>query len=241
MPILPKEVRDFRKEHPLLYKAGQDLISWSERFNLKAKERTVADWIVADSDFFDDYWPIATALQTIIFWHFDTRGPLWEKRNPPAWCPPLFRLSAELRDHQPTPELLPPVNLRVNAMNPQNTVYEIEAPGWYVTLEKKPEFRKRMCESFDRWLDTYMAERENAALAAGLLPTPEKRKLVLQFTWVARYQIEKTSSANLAREYRRKPATVDDGIDSGLELIHLEKRPAERGGAKGDKHPKRRG
>jgi hypothetical protein len=239
---LPKVVRDSRKEHPLIYAAGEELIRWSERFNLKAKERGISDRLAADSEFVDDYWPIATALETIIFWHFDPRGLLWEKRNPPAWSPPLFRLKAEMQRLQPEPESLPPVNLRASAMDTQtNTVQEIDAPGWYVTLEKKSEFRKRMSEAFDRWLDAHIVARENAALAAGLLRAPEKRKLVLQFTWLAKYQIDGASPEKLALEYKRSVATVEDGIEAALALAHLKKRPPARGGhKKGSRAPNRK-
>lgn len=219
--------------HVLLRAAGEELIRWSERFNLKAKQHSLADRATQDPEFYDEYWPIATALETILFWHFHPIGPIWERHH--RWRPPLFRLTVELQA-PPVSEALPTIRLQSNVIDPTNGV---DAPGWQMTLETASDFRKRMRSAFECWLDGHIAGREASARAAGLVPAPEKRKLVPQFTWLARYQVEKISSAKLGRDYNLTTATIEDGIESALKLIHLEKRPAERGGAKGDRHPKR--
>ena len=238
---LPRRVRDAMKTHRLLYDAGAALILWSEQFNLTGN-RCVPDLIDPadgpESPLQHRCWPIVAALQTILFWHFHKIGWIWERRDPPGWCPPVLRL----HEPRPEPEALPPVELFVTAQSPDGKGNrEIDVPGWYVELETETQFRQRVGEAFNRWMDGYIIGRRESARAAGLEENPGSRKLLLQFTWFARYQIENISPAKLAREYEVKKAAVEDGIDAASELIHLQKRPPQRGGRKGTTHsqPKR--
>jgi hypothetical protein len=112
---------------------------------------------------------------------------------------------------------------------------EIDVPGWYVELETEPQFRTRMKEAFDRWLENYIGERQRSAHAAGFEKVPGKRKLVLHFAWAAKYQILRLSPAKIAREHGVAEDTVHDGIEAALDLIHLERRAPNRGGLKGER------
>lgn len=99
-------------------------------------------------------------------------------------------------------------------------------------LETKAQFRKRMCDAFARWMDNHIAGREESARAGGLEKTPGKSKLELHFRWAASYQIDEISPARLSKEYRVDKDTIEEGIQSALTLIHLERRPPKRGGLK---------
>jgi len=229
---LPPEVQSAMKAHRLLYDAGEALIAWSEAFNLRGK-RCGADL----TDHADRPgatlqhrgWPIVAALQTILFWHFHPVGWIWERRDPPRWCPPVFTL------HEPPldPEALPPVELFVTVQAPDGKESrKIGVPGWCVGLETEKQFRQRVGEAFGRWMDNYIAGRRESARAAGLEETPSKQKLPLHFSWAAKYQIDKISPSKLAREYRVATDTVKAGIQGALELLNLERRPPQRGGIK---------
>jgi hypothetical protein len=230
---LPEEVLASRRDHPLLYTAGEALILWCERFSLKAADSGSESEAREDSNGGERSWPLLVALQTVFFWCFDPIGHVWARSNPPKWRPPFFRLKPVVPDN----EILPPIQLRTDSVDlSSGNVSEIDVPGWYISLETAPAFRKRMHDAFEQWLGKYVAAREKVALEAGLQRTPEKRQLVLQFTWLAKYQIDKVSPQRLAREYKRAVATVEEGIDTALELIQLEKRAPVRGGTKGSKH-----
>lgn len=233
--VLPEEVQEANKAHSSLYDAGAALIDWCKEFNLLGKSTVSGDDHVEieDGAFQQDHWPIVAALQTILFWHFHPIGWIWERRNPPSWCPPVLTL------HEPTPEpeALPPIELRVSIQEPDSNISrEIDAPGWYIGLETELQFRERMRDAFNLWLESYIARRERHARAAGLVRTPSKRKLTLHFTWAAKYQIDNVSPSRLAREYRVAKDTIEEGIQSALDLIHLARRSPNRGGLKGSRH-----
>jgi hypothetical protein len=74
-------------------------------------------------------WPIVAALQTMLFWNYHPLGSIWERRNPPGWCPPIFTLQQPV----PEPEVLPPIQLRISV--PDHVAEdsrETDAPGWYL-------------------------------------------------------------------------------------------------------------
>jgi hypothetical protein len=219
--------------HLLFYDAGAALIAWSETYNLTGKG-CVSDRAAPigrpEPTLQHRCWPILTALQTILFWQFHPSGSRWELSDPPRWCPPVLTLQEPV----PEPEVLPPIQLRVSVQIPvSKKLREVEAPGWYMGLETELQFRGRMGEAFNRWMDSYIAGRRESAHAAGLEQTPGKQKLVLHFTWAAKYQIGKISPPKLALEYHVKTDTVKVGIHGALELIHLKRRPPQRGGLKG--------
>jgi len=165
----------------------------------------------------------------VLFWQFHPKGSKWERPDPPRWCPPFLALE----ESTPEPELLPPIQLRVSVQNPDNNEsQEVNAPGWYLEFETELKFRRRMTESFNRWMDDHVASRRRSACAAGLEETPGKQKLMLHFTWAAKYQIDKVSPATLAREWNVKADAVEAGIHVALDLIGLERRPPQRGGKK---------
>jgi hypothetical protein len=235
---VPNEVQTARTDHQLIYRAGTAMILWCEQFSLKARSGGGVAGSSDDSSTEDESWPVIAALQTIFFWCFHPIGYIWMGSTPPKWCPPLFVLKPSVPDGE---VVLPTIQLRAKSVDQlSGAVSEIDAPGWYPTLEDAPAFRKRMRHAFGEWLNHYMAGQRKVARAAGLLPAPEKRKLALHFTWLAKYQIDKVSPERLAREYRVAKTTVEDAIDDALVLIHLEKRLPVRGGSKGMKHRKMR-
>lgn len=228
----PRELVDLMNEHPLIYDAGAALLNWSDRFSLRGTSYLRGRADDADgpeSSLKQRCWPVIKALQTIMFWHFHTKGSRWSRPDPPRWCPPVLTL-----EEPPalTPECLPPIRLHVIGQDPGSKDSRVIAPGWYVEWETEQQFRRRMEESFSRWLDGHVADRRQSAYAAGLDEIPGKQKLLLHFTWAAKFQIEKVSPPKLAREWRVTKDTVDAGIDGALDLIGIERRPPQRGGVK---------
>jgi len=59
-----------------------------------------------------------------------------------------------------------------------------------------------------------------------------KSKLALHLKWAAKYQVGKVSRERLAKEYRVAQDTIEEGIQTSLDLIHLARRPPSRGGLK---------
>lgn len=229
----PREVVDRKNEHPLIYDAGAALLEWSDRFNLKGTPYLTGSTDDADgpeSSSKQRCWPVIVALKTILFWEFHPMGFRWTRPDPPRWCPALLTLE---KPPEGPPEMLPPIQLQTILQNPDGKgSRETDAPGWYLELETEPQFRKRMKKSFGRWMNDHVANRRRSAYAAGLEETPGKQKLLLHFTWTAKFQINKTSPTELARESRVDTDTVDTGIKGALDLIGLERRPPQRGGIK---------
>jgi hypothetical protein len=109
---------------------------------------------------------------------------------------------------------------------------EVEPAGWCMEMERVGQFRRRIGMAFDTWVENYIASCRKSVEKRGLRRPPGKRTLVRQFTWLAQFQIERMPPAKIALATGFDTDTVDENIDSALELIHLEKRPPARGPAR---------
>jgi hypothetical protein len=201
-----------------LHHVARELVAWGERFNLKGA-RGVAGDATKESNISNRLWPLVAALETIHHWAL-TRDIV-----------PMFR-------HKPyefpsEKVALPPIQLRTNHHDGRKMV-EIDTPGWYVSVERESNFRRRVSADFKRWLDTYVTRRKESTRTAGLLKAPGKRDLQ-HFIWTAKYQIGGIPASNIAKEYGVTPEAARSGIEDILNLIGLEPRPG-RTGPKRKKH-----
>jgi hypothetical protein len=95
-------------------------------------------------------------------------------------------------------------------------------------LEPESAFRQKVLKDFKRWLDNYVTARIASATAAGFKKLPGKRDLA-PFQWAAMFQVGGRSASDIAKEYNVTTDAVEDGIQSVLNLIALERRPVKRG------------
>jgi hypothetical protein len=116
----------------------------------------------------------------------------------------------------------------------------IDAPEWCAQLETETQFKKRMHDSLDQWLKSYIAEQRESAQSLGLVEVPGPRDPE-HFEWAAKYQIGGTTSKQIAEgcSKRLTPSGVGKAIQKVLATIGLEPRTGERG-PKPSKHPRSR-
>jgi hypothetical protein len=214
-----------------LYEATEDLLRWSTQFNLRGirfDNREPENPESMKSALQRAMWPVIAALETILDWHFGLAPWLRLAPNPPLWRAPI-RL---LKGFPNQPEVLPPITLRGPVCKfPPSAPSDsegVEQAGWYIGLESEQQFRARVRSCFEVWLNRYTDGKKDAAGAAGFEEVPPDRELD-HFYWTAKFQVERMTSAEIAKAAGRTKSAVEKGIDGVLKLINLEKRPVERG------------
>ena len=197
----PKALRSGRA-----LRAATELIHWGKRFNLR---RTL--------DPGNEGWPLIAALETMFYWHFERKGEVFEMYGAPMWR--QKKLSFDGR-----PAALGPIQLTFQhpGVVPQDT------SDWWIEMEPESAFRRKVLKDFKRWLDNYVTARIASAKAAGFEKLPGKRDLA-PFQWAAMFQVGGRSASDIAKEYNVTADAVEDGIQSVLSLIALERRAVKRG------------
>jgi hypothetical protein len=227
---LPAEYHAAVAANPLLYGSGAALIAWSKQFNLTGKWSnldSVTDRDLLTSTFTDDFWPLVAAVETIFWWHFAPAGWLHERGDRPSWRPKLSNQFPK------EPEVLPEIRLTTENYDVRSKAsISVESPGWYIQVESESNFRTRMLKDFKRWLDSHIDDRKEAARKAGWVKGPGRRELS-HFSWAVRFQVGKESAAQIARECNRSEEAVDDGVETVLAMIHLDRRPGLKGPKRG--------
>jgi hypothetical protein len=226
---LPPEFGEGKRVHARLYKAGKALLAWQNAFNLCGKRSPAGNRDALS--FQNENWALITALETILFWHFHPRGPLWERSDPPKWRPPFLKY----KERRVEPELLPKIQLRTRFMNRlTGAVRDVDTPAWCTEAETEPDLKKRLRYDFERWLDAYVMQRKQLAQTAGLVTRP--RKLVDHLSWAVKFQVGGMSTRRISRESDVSEAAVEDAIQPVFDLVNLERRPGQRGPARGPKN-----
>jgi hypothetical protein len=236
------EYQAVRDSYPASYEAAEQLLAWSKRYNLRGRRVPIdgtADPRALRLARIDSVWPLVAALETLFQWHFGRAGVVETPAGLPLWRPKPFKIPTK-------PETLPPIQLRticsdsrvgisselLNKWDPNGPPLkeptEVDTPGWYVSLEPAPHFRDRVLNDFNRWLDGYIANRQESAEAAGLVRGLGKRELS-HFLWAARYQVDKAVASDLAKQCGISTAAIVAGINWVLDVIRLEPRAGERG------------
>ena len=217
------------------YDATDELISWTHRFNLRGRRFDVCETEEPDSSKSarrNAIWPVVTALETIIEWHFAPAGWLRMNTNRPHWRVPMRVLKGPSKNL----EILPTITLRAPVcrfpravpLDTTDVSEGIEQAAWDVEYEAEEQFRLRIRYLFDLWLDQYIEAKKATAHEGGLVAVPGKRELD-HFYWTARYQIDKAPLSTIGREVGRTSKAVEQAIERVLDLIGLEKRPGKRG------------
>lgn len=112
-------------------------------------------------------------------------------------------------------------------------VLEIDAPDWSIQVETEAQFRRRMHDGLNEWLQGHITERRNYARSLGLVEVPGPRNPE-HFEWAAQYQVGGKSASVIVNEFRQhgyhiSESGVEDAIQRVLDTIRLQRRPGKRG------------
>ena len=110
----------------------------------------------------------------------------------------------------------------------------IDAPEWSIQVETESQFRRRMQDGFDQWLERYIAERRESARSLGLIEVPGPRDAE-HFEWAAQYQVGGKSASLIVKECKKgngrhiSESGVEDAVQRVLDTIRIQRRPGKRG------------
>jgi hypothetical protein len=235
------EYQAFRDSSLLIYRAIEELMAWTRRFNLEGRRAKLSPNASPEAvglARMDSVWPLVVALETILGWHFlagraiETLGgiPIFRSWNPPV--KPMDNLEPiQLRTvvHDTRASIPREMLDRLVPDGPPiEPPKEVNTPAWQVEWEPEGSFRARALKDFQTWLNGYVADRKRSAQSTGLVKGPGKRDLS-HFVWAAKCQVERVPLPQLANKYNVSPETMVDGVRSILNLIRLSRRPSLRG------------
>lgn len=182
----------------------------------------------------------------------ETWGERWRLTN--DWC--YNQALAILVNWQRTPKWRDKLMLagqpwgETVLMRAEDRRFHFEHPGWDPNSDTREEAEANVTAAFERelagYLDRVDACKEERVKAAGLVPTPEKRRRYWpppeltpealfeawyrhdHFAWLVRYQYLGESHPTIARDANKDRSTIAEGVEKTAALVGVEPRERRR-------------